>query len=162
MDNPLYYKIMYGEGKINYKGLIYIPFESVVNMFDKTKQNNIKLYVKKILITENSQEICPIWLSFLVGIVETDDIPLNISRETLQDNDNIKMIRKMFIKKSIEMINEIKNTNFELYKIFFYKYGRFLKLGARDELDENINIKIKKFEVFILKLFFLQYFFKFR
>lgn len=140
---PLDYKLLYGEGKINYKGIIYLPYENIVDMFDKNKQNNIKLYVKNILITENSKEICPEWLSFLVGIVDIDSIPLNVSRETLQQNDNIILLRKIFIKKSIEFLNDIKIKDFTLYADLFNKYGKFIKLGARNEDNDDNKNKIK-------------------
>lgn len=148
IDNPLLYKILYGEGRINYKGIIYIPNENIVNMFEKTKQNNIKLYVKNILITENSKEICPEWLSFLVGIIETDDIPLNISRENLQQNDKILLLKKQFIKKSIEFFKDMMITDIELYKLFYNKYGKFIKFGIRDEEDDNNISKLKELLIF--------------
>jgi molecular chaperone HtpG len=117
-------------------------------MFEKTKQNNIKLYVNNILITENSKEICPEWLSFLVGIVETCDIPLNISRENLQYNENFLLLKKHFIKKSIEFFKDIMNTDMELYKIFYDKYGKFIKFGVRDEEDDNNVSKLKELLIF--------------
>jgi len=148
VSNPISYKILYGEGRLNYKGIIYIPYENIVNMFEKTKQNNIKLYVNNILITENSKEICPEWLSFLVGIVETCDIPLNISRENLQYNENFLLLKKHFIKKSIEFFKDIMNTDMELYKIFYDKYGKFIKFGVRDEEDDNNVSKLKELLIF--------------
>jgi len=148
INNPLSYKIFYGEGRVNYKGIIYIPYENIVNMFEKTKQNNIKLYVNNILITENSKEICPEWLSFLVGIVETSDIPLNISRENLQNNENVLLLKKHFIKKSIEFFKDIMMTDMELYKIFYDKYGKFIKFGIRDEEDDNNIEKLKELLIF--------------
>ena len=148
ISNPISYKILYGEGRVNYKGIIYIPYENIVNMFEKTKQNNIKLYVNNILITENSKEICPEWLSFLVGIVETSDIPLNISRENLQYNENLLLLKKHFIKKSIEFLKDIMTTDMELYKIFYDKYGKFIKFGVRDEEDDNNVSKLKELLIF--------------
>lgn len=146
-EQPLYYKLISGEGNINYKGLLYIPYNNVVDMFDKNKQNNIKLYVKKILITENSKEICPEWLSFIIGIIDTEDISLNVSREMLQYDNNIKTLRRMFIKKSIDIFNEIKQKSNELYIHFFDKYGKFLKLGVHDE-EEHIKSKLRKLLIF--------------
>lgn len=148
IDNPLTYKILYGEGKINYKGIIYIPNENIVNMFEKTKQNNIKLYVKNVLITENSKEICPEWLSFLAGIIETDDIPLNISRENLQQNDKVLLLKKQFIKKTIDFLKDLMIEDFELYKQIYSRYGKFIKFGIRDEDDiDNID-KLKDLLIF--------------
>ena len=148
IDNPLIYKILYGEGKINYKGIIYIPNENIVNMFEKTKQNNIKLYVKNVLITENSKEICPEWLSFLAGIIETDDIPLNISRENLQQNDKVLLLKKQFIKKTIDFLKDLMIEDFELYKQIYSRYGKFIKFGIRDEDDMDNIDKLKDLLIF--------------
>lgn len=148
IEKPIYNKIIYGEGRINFKGIVYIPLNNMVDMFDKSKMNNVKLYVKNVLITDNCKEICPEWLSFLLGIIETDDIPLNISREMLQYENNVQLLRKMFIKKCIEMFKEIKEDNFELYIDFYTKYGRFIKLGVHDEIDKNAVIKLTQLLVF--------------
>jgi molecular chaperone HtpG len=146
-EEPIYYKIISGEGNINYKGLLYIPQNNVVDMFDKNKKNNIKLYVKKILITENSKELCPEWLSFIIGIIDTEDISLNVSRDMLQYDNNIKTLRRMFIKKSIDVFNELKQSNDKGYIHFFEKYGKFLKLGVHDE-EETFKTKLKKLLIF--------------
>jgi molecular chaperone HtpG len=110
--------------------------------------NNIKLYVKRVLITENCKEICPEWLSFIVGIIETEDIPLNISREMLQYDNNIKILRKIFIKKCIDLFKDIKSNDNTLYINFYNKYGRFIKLGVHDEIDETSKNKLKQLLIF--------------
>ena len=104
--------------------------------------------MKNVLITENSKEICPEWLSFLTGIIETDDIPLNISRENLQQNDKVLLLKKQFIKKTIDFLKDLMIEDFELYKQIYSRYGKFIKFGIRDEDDiDNID-KLKDLLIF--------------
>ena len=139
-EKPYTYKHISGEGQIEYKGILYLPKKIKNNVFERgVKQNNIKLYVRKIFVSDNSAVLCPEWLHFISGIIDTDDLPLNVSREILQENKVIKVIKKAVVKKSIDMLKSAMNDMDNYVKIY-KTYQKNIKLGVYEESGDRERV----------------------
>jgi molecular chaperone HtpG len=134
------------EGKIDYTGLVFVPSMKPFDLFHPDRKQSLKLYVKRVFITDHCEDLLPGWLRFLKGVIDSEDLPLNISRETLQANPLIAKIRAGLVKRVLSELSKIAEKEPERYLKFWESFGAVLKEGIyEDEANREALLKLARF-----------------
>lgn len=130
------------EGTSEFKALLFIPSKNPFTVFmPDTRKKNLHLYIRRIFITDECPDLLPEYLRFVDGVVDSNDLPLNVSRETLQDNPTLDKIEKNLIKKIIATLTQIKENETEKYVSFFKEFGRYIKEGVHTDYENKDKLQ---------------------
>ncbi|HPX91640.1 MAG TPA: molecular chaperone HtpG, partial [Spirochaetota bacterium] len=152
LEDPLLYIHTQAEGTLDYTTLFYIPAKAPMDLFRVDYQAGVKLYIKRVFITDDSKELMPTYLRFVRGIIDSEDLPLNVSREILQQNKVMAKIKSSSVKKILSELESLKNRDRFKYNIFWKEFGIPMKEGLyqdfenREKLLELVQYKSTKAE----------------
>lgn len=134
------------EGKTEYTSLLYIPSKAPFDMYNREKQHGLKLYVQRVFIMDDAEQFMPTYLRFVKGLLDSNDLPLNVSREILQDSKVTQAIRKGCTKRVLKMLDKLGNKEAEQYQLFWNEFGQVLKEGpAEDSSNKEAIAKLLRF-----------------
>ena len=128
------------EGRLEYSALLYIPSQAPFDLFDIDRQKGIKLYVRRIFIMDDTENLLPGYLRFVRGVIDSDDLPLNLSREFLQKNKQIERIRAGTVRKLLNELKRVASKDSEKYQTFWKEFGRVFKEGITEDSDNRKSI----------------------
>lgn len=135
------------EGTLEYAGLLYLPSAQPFNLFNPERRNRVKLYVRRVFITDEAEELLPGYLRFLVGVIDSEDLPLNVSREMLQRNAVLRQIRNGVVRRVLREIEDGAKADAEGYARFWENFGAVLKEGVyEDHANRDALLKICRFK----------------
>lgn len=128
------------EGTQLFTGLLFMPSKPGMDLFQRDHQRGVRLFVKRVFIMDDAEDLVPVWLRFIKGVIDSDDLPLNVSRETLQDSGVVRVIRKQIVKKSLDCIKALSNDDAEAYADFWGHFGAVLKEGLHMDPEHKDRI----------------------
>merc|ERR1712224_877146 len=136
--DPLAYTHFNAEGEIEFKSILFLPKKAPFDMMDNyhTKKSEVKLYVRRVLVAEKFEELLPRYLNFVRGVVDSDDLPLNVSREQLQQNKIMKVISKKLVRKVLELMKKLAKDEESTWSKFYKEFNKNLKMGCYED-DSN-------------------------
>jgi molecular chaperone HtpG len=144
--DPLLWEHNKVEGKTEYTSLLYIPSKAPFDMHNREKQHGLKLFVQRVFIMDDAEQFMPTYLRFVKGLLDSNDLPLNVSREILQDNKITQAIRKGCTKRVLKMLDKLGNKDAEQYQLFWNEFGQVLKEGpAEDSANKEAIAKLMRF-----------------
>ena len=149
-ENPLCYSLNRVEGRSEFTQLLFVPTKAPFDLWDRNKRGGIKLYVKRIFIMDDAEKLMPMYLRFVTGVIDSVDLPLNVSREILQESRDIKVIRESSTKRVLSMLEELANSEDEAkkekYYTFWTQFGQVLKEGiGEDQTNQERILKLLRF-----------------
>ncbi|PPC81467.1 MAG: molecular chaperone HtpG [Methylotenera sp.] len=139
-ENPLAYTHSRVEGKQEYISLLYIPSKAPFDLYDRDRRHGIKLYVKRVFIMEDAEKLMPQYLRFVRGVIDTSDLPLNVSREILQSSRDVDAIKAGSVKKVLSLLEDMAENKPEDYAKFYKEFGRVLKEGPGEDFANREKI----------------------
>ncbi len=143
-EDPLCYSLNRVEGRSEFTQLLYIPTRAPFDLWDRNKRGGIKLYVKRVFIMEDAEQLLPMYLRFVTGVIDSVDLPLNVSREILQESRDVKVIRESSTKRVLSMLEDLANNDDELkkekYRTFWTQFGQVLKEGIGEDQPNKERI----------------------
>jgi len=128
------------EGNIEYTSLLYLPKRAPFDLFEREQRGGVQLYVKRVFIMDKAAELVPPWLRFMRGLVDSSDLPLNVSRELLQNNRTVEKIKSALVKRTLDMLEELSTGKPEEYAEFWKTFGVVLKEGIIDDAGQRARI----------------------
>jgi len=135
------------EGTQQFTALLYLPAKAPFDLFDREAKHGVKLFVKRVFIMDDASELLPVWLRFIRGVIDSDDLPLNVSRDVLQDSRAAQIIRKQVTKKALDLLAEMATERPEDYAQLWTQFGKVLKEGLHNEPDHKDRLaKLLRFE----------------
>ena len=136
-DEPISWIHNKVEGKHEYTNLIYIPSKPPFDLWNRESPRGLKLYIQRVFIMDDASNFLPLYLRFLRGVIDTNDLPLNVSREILQSNPLVDTIKKSITKRSLESLKKLKDDSFDKYKEFWKEFGLVLKEGPAEDFENK-------------------------
>ena len=149
-EGPLCYSLNRVEGRSEFTQLLYVPARAPFDLWDRNKRGGIKLYVKRVFIMDDAEQLMPMYLRFVTGVIDSTDLPLNVSREILQESRDVKIIRESSTKRVLSMLEDLANSDDELkkekYRTFWTQFGQVLKEGiGEDQPNQERILKLLRF-----------------
>ena len=139
-NDPLEIIRVQAEGTFEYQALLFIPSHAPLDLFMRTRKRGVQLYVKRVFIMDDCEALMPEYLRFIKGVVDAQDLSLNVSREALQQDRQIQMMRRHLVKKVLSMVKDMMTDNLDSYKTFWKEFGRVVKEGLLNDFENRDTI----------------------